>query len=240
MAGQASLASLPSAGCPTYAPAHVGHPFSFAVTTFRALILLRLPPVPAPRCGGRTYGEPALRKMKISFTAGGKTLSEKQVRFGMREISYELSLLDSHGDRGQDNSLGYIYVIERSMDLTLNRRSRLAGERHSNFHIGLAAIVLWQGRYHPHISHTNGPEAVRVTSAALRTAHGGGWHLSRQRKLMWELPGSIALLSSSLKRRGSAVTQFRYIHEKARFRWSGPFHPSFELVRVRSVERGRA
>jgi len=44
------------------------------------------------------YGEPALHTMKISFTAGGKTLSEKQVRFGMREISYELSLLDSHGD----------------------------------------------------------------------------------------------------------------------------------------------
>jgi hypothetical protein len=44
------------------------------------------------------YGEPALHKMKISFLAGGRTLSEKQVRFGMREISYELSLLDSHGD----------------------------------------------------------------------------------------------------------------------------------------------
>ena len=44
------------------------------------------------------YGEPALHNMKISFMAGGKTLSEKQVRFGMREISYELSLLDSHGD----------------------------------------------------------------------------------------------------------------------------------------------
>jgi len=44
------------------------------------------------------YGEPALHTMKIWFTAGGRTLSEKQVRFGMREISYELSLLDAQGD----------------------------------------------------------------------------------------------------------------------------------------------
>ncbi len=43
------------------------------------------------------YGEPSLHTMKIWFTAGGKTLSEKQVRFGMREISYELSLLDAEG-----------------------------------------------------------------------------------------------------------------------------------------------
>jgi hypothetical protein len=43
------------------------------------------------------YGEPTLHTMKVSFTAGGRTLSEKQIRFGMREISYELSLLDSQG-----------------------------------------------------------------------------------------------------------------------------------------------
>jgi hypothetical protein len=33
----------------TYAAANVEHPFSFAVTTFRALILLRLPLLPALR-----------------------------------------------------------------------------------------------------------------------------------------------------------------------------------------------
>jgi hypothetical protein len=44
------------------------------------------------------YGEPALHTMRIWFTAGGRTLSEKQVRFGMREISYELSLLDAQGN----------------------------------------------------------------------------------------------------------------------------------------------
>jgi Exo-beta-D-glucosaminidase Ig-fold domain/Glycosyl hydrolases family 2/Glycosyl hydrolases family 2, sugar binding domain/Concanavalin A-like lectin/glucanases superfamily len=44
------------------------------------------------------YGDPALHTMKVWFTAGGKTLSEKQIRFGMREISYELSLLDTQGN----------------------------------------------------------------------------------------------------------------------------------------------
>ena len=44
------------------------------------------------------YGEPTLHTMRIWFTVGGKTLSEKQVRFGMREISYELSLLDAQGN----------------------------------------------------------------------------------------------------------------------------------------------
>jgi beta-galactosidase/beta-glucuronidase len=44
------------------------------------------------------YGEPALHTMKVWFTTGGRTLSEKQVRFGMREISYELSLLDAQGN----------------------------------------------------------------------------------------------------------------------------------------------
>ncbi len=44
------------------------------------------------------YGEPNLHTMKVWFTTGGKTQSEKQLRFGMREISYELSLLDAQGN----------------------------------------------------------------------------------------------------------------------------------------------
>ncbi len=44
------------------------------------------------------YGDPTLHTMKVWFSAGGRTLSEKQLRFGMREISYELSLLDAQGN----------------------------------------------------------------------------------------------------------------------------------------------
>ena len=44
------------------------------------------------------YGDPTLHTMKVWFAAGGRTLSEKKVRFGMREVSYELSLLDTQGN----------------------------------------------------------------------------------------------------------------------------------------------
>ncbi len=44
------------------------------------------------------YGEPTLHTLKVWFAAGGRTVSEKQLRFGMREISYELSLLDAQGN----------------------------------------------------------------------------------------------------------------------------------------------
>ncbi len=44
------------------------------------------------------YGDPTLHTMKVWFAVGGRTLSEKQVRFGIREITYELSLLDAQGN----------------------------------------------------------------------------------------------------------------------------------------------
>jgi hypothetical protein len=43
------------------------------------------------------YGKQELYTLKLSFAADGKQSDAKQVRFGIREISYELSLLDSAG-----------------------------------------------------------------------------------------------------------------------------------------------
>jgi hypothetical protein len=43
------------------------------------------------------YGEPALHALRVSFTVGGKTSSERKIDFGMREVSYETSLFDSTG-----------------------------------------------------------------------------------------------------------------------------------------------
>ena len=43
------------------------------------------------------YGDPALHTLKISFATGAKTSEEKQIEFGMREVSYELSLFDASG-----------------------------------------------------------------------------------------------------------------------------------------------
>ncbi|GAC1421173.1 MAG: glycoside hydrolase family 2 [Acidobacteriaceae bacterium] len=43
------------------------------------------------------YGRPDLHQLKVQVRVGSTLSSEKQVRFGMREISYELSLLDKGG-----------------------------------------------------------------------------------------------------------------------------------------------
>jgi len=43
------------------------------------------------------YGRPELYDMKLSFSEGNQESDSKKTRFGIREISYELSLLDSSG-----------------------------------------------------------------------------------------------------------------------------------------------
>jgi hypothetical protein len=43
------------------------------------------------------YGEPALHALKVSFAVGGAVSSSRQIDFGMREVSYELSLFDASG-----------------------------------------------------------------------------------------------------------------------------------------------
>ncbi len=44
------------------------------------------------------YGKPELYHLHADFAAGGAVSSSQTLRFGVREISYELSLLDNHGD----------------------------------------------------------------------------------------------------------------------------------------------
>ena len=43
------------------------------------------------------YGDPALHTLNVSFAAGAKTSEKRQIEFGMREVSYELSLFDASG-----------------------------------------------------------------------------------------------------------------------------------------------
>jgi hypothetical protein len=43
------------------------------------------------------YGEPALHALTVSFATGGKISSSQQIEFGMRELSYETSLIDASG-----------------------------------------------------------------------------------------------------------------------------------------------
>jgi hypothetical protein len=43
------------------------------------------------------YGEPSLHALEVSFVVGGAMSSSRQIDFGMREVSYELSLFDAGG-----------------------------------------------------------------------------------------------------------------------------------------------
>ncbi len=43
------------------------------------------------------YGKPELYRLKLEFSESGKESDAKQVRFGVREVTYELSLFDSKG-----------------------------------------------------------------------------------------------------------------------------------------------
>ena len=43
------------------------------------------------------YGDPTLHALKVTFAVGQKVSTEKRIDFGMREVSYELSLFDAAG-----------------------------------------------------------------------------------------------------------------------------------------------
>jgi hypothetical protein len=68
------------------------------------------------------YGKQELYHLKLSFSEGGKDSDTKKVRFGIREITYELSLLD---DRGHLRRLEYSPTVaflnnEHVVDVTHN------------------------------------------------------------------------------------------------------------------------
>ena len=68
------------------------------------------------------YGKQELYTLKLNFTADGKQSDAKQVRFGIREISYELSLLDS---------TGHLRRIEYSPSKAKNREEAVVDITHN-------------------------------------------------------------------------------------------------------------
>ncbi len=59
------------------------------------------------------YGTPELYTLRLSIRDGRKNLDNKKIRFGMREVTYELSLLD---DTGHLRRLEYSPTIARSQN----------------------------------------------------------------------------------------------------------------------------
>ncbi len=79
------------------------------------------------------YGDPALHVLKLGVTVGARTSDTKRICFGMRQVTYDISLMDEHGnlrrvgiDLSRARQLG-----QRIVDGTHGgiRRSRAAGRR---------------------------------------------------------------------------------------------------------------
>jgi hypothetical protein len=58
------------------------------------------------------YGKPNLYHLDLKFTGAGTVSAEKTLDFGVREVTYELSLLDNHGDLSR---LDYDPTLDRTM-----------------------------------------------------------------------------------------------------------------------------
>jgi hypothetical protein len=74
------------------------------------------------------YGDPTLHTLHATFTAGQSVSSTRQIEFGMREVSYELSLLDSSG---------HLHRVEVLPSRTYNEELPLVDDSHQ----GIREIV---------------------------------------------------------------------------------------------------
>jgi len=72
------------------------------------------------------YGDPALHTLHVSFTAGHTVSSTKQIEFGMREVTYELSLLDA---------TGHLRRVEVLPSRTFNEEEPLIDDTHEGIRV---------------------------------------------------------------------------------------------------------
>ena len=124
------------------------------------------------------YGAPELYTMHVGFNAGGTESDRKDVRFGVREISYELSLFDADGRLRRVEYTPVQALGERVVDVrheAIRRtpngwaQSFLAGAEHSP-----AVRPLADARLAPFL-------AIRVNGVRI-AVKGGNWGMDDWRK----------------------------------------------------------
>ncbi len=144
------------------------------------------------------YGEPALHGLKVSFAVGGAVSSSRQIDFGMREVSYELSLLDATGhlrrmevlpSRTHDAALALInethegirQIDDKTPNLMAPGKSLPDWMKHAWVH-SLAAGAEGSASIKPVDGGWPGTDLVIKVNGVRIAARGGNWGMDDSRK----------------------------------------------------------
>lgn len=124
------------------------------------------------------YGEPALYEMQVAFETGGAASDRKRVRFGIREVSYELSLLDEAGRLRRVEFSPARAPGQRVVDVRRQAIRKVPGGWAQSFLHGAedspAVRALEDARLSPHL-------AIRVNGVRI-AVKGGNWGMDDWRK----------------------------------------------------------
>ncbi len=126
------------------------------------------------------YGKPNLYHLDLKFTTAGTVSAEKTLDFGVREVTYELSLLDNHGDLRR---LDYDPTLDRTalasaVDVTHSAMREVPG--------GWAASVTEGDDDSPalHVVADNRatPDLILKVNGVRIAVRGGSWGMDDTRK----------------------------------------------------------
>jgi len=144
------------------------------------------------------YGDPALHALKVSFTVGYAISQQREIMFGMREVSYETSLMDSTGhlrrievlpSRTHDEALALINETHEGIRQIDDRTPNLmaAGEKlpeylsHAWVH-SLLATAEGSASIRPFEGGWPGTDLVIKVNGVRIAARGGNWGMDDSRK----------------------------------------------------------
>ena len=126
------------------------------------------------------YGKPELYHLDVSVTVSGQLTSERKLRFGVREVSYELSLLDNRGDLRR---LEYSPTLDRmathgAVDVTHEGMRQVPGGYASS----LAPGADGSPALRPVSDARSTPDLILKVNGVRIAVRGGSWGMEDTRK----------------------------------------------------------
>lgn len=126
------------------------------------------------------YGKPELYHLDARVTVAGQLASEQKLRFGVREISYELSLLDNHGDLRR---LEYTPTLDRNaphgaVDVTHEGMRQIPG----GYAASLTAGADQSPALRPVADARSTPDLILKVNGVRIAVRGGSWGMEDTRK----------------------------------------------------------